>query len=110
MRFESERLRPLERRHACRARARLLCCWRPRGAVDESLLRLAGEHTRQIHGGIRCVHRASRPLPNVSRAGELGRHEGKRPSRRVEHVRPSVQDRHEVEVVFGHLPLDFVER
>ena len=35
---------------------------------------------------------------------------GRRLSRRVEHVRASMEDRHEVEVVLSHLPLDPVER
>jgi len=47
---------------------------------------------------LRGVHGASRPLSNVSGAGELGRNEGERLSRGLEHVRPSVEHRHEVEV------------
>ena len=85
----------IERRRACRGRARLACGWRPRGPAELAPL---PEYTREIHGGISCVHGASRPRT------------GKRLSRRVEHVRASMEDRHEVEVVLSHLPLDPVER
>ena len=85
----------MERRRACRGRARLACGWRPRGPAEWASL---PEYTREIHGGISCVHGASRPRT------------GKRLSRRVEHVRASMEDRHEVEVVLSHLPLDPVER
>ena len=85
----------IERRRACRGRARLACGWRPRGPAEWASL---PEYTREIHGGISCVHGASRPRT------------GKRLSRRVEHVRASMEDRHEVEVVLSHLPLDPVER
>ena len=104
MRFKRERLRLLKRRHVVAAG---LAC-----NVDH-LLRLAREHTREIHGSVSCVHGASRPLSNVSSAGELGRNEGKRLSRGLEHFRTSVEHRHEVEVGhfgFGHFGLDLVER